>query len=114
MLRRVLALLSLVAIATGCGTVQPRRPQRNEAGCYVSVDISGGRCLWEQVAIVGEVSGVDWEGNVVEEWWAWFPQRPREEYFDTEGKLRAVNLPKSRVLLTGEHRLVRGVLCTCP
>jgi hypothetical protein len=85
-----------------------------KTGCTVSVDQSTQTARYEQVEIVGEREGINEDGKPVQEWWVWFPQRPTADYLDTNGKLRAVNVPKYKILQVGETRLINGMLCKCP
>lgn len=103
----------LIALIIGCATTQkPSRPTRR--GCLLTISESARRVLTEPLVIVGEKEGIDEDGKPIQEWWVWYPQRPKEDYLDANGNFRAVNVPKSKVLFAGETRLVKGLVCKCP
>lgn len=109
---RTISLL-LILVLGGCATAPPF-DYKGRVGCLLTIDLTMGRVLTEPLIIVGEKDGVNEDGNPVEEWWVYFPERPKEPYLDTNGVLRGLNVPKSRVLLRGQAKLISGLLCKCP
>lgn len=94
-----------IGLCAGCASVPPRVTTLH--ACTFSIMQRGGvlTVLYERAQIVGEVAGK-------EEWWLSFPDR--ESVLDKEGRARAVNFPKDRVLRMGEARVVGTSLCRCP
>lgn len=111
----ILALLVVLTFSTGCTTVTSSNTNhKSRFGCLLTIDESSRRVLTEPLIIVGEREGIDEDDNPVQEWWVWFPTRPKEDYTDQNGVLRAVNIPKAKVLFTNETKIIKGLVCKCP
>lgn len=79
--------------------------------CTFAVSSDAQRVYYERFIIVAEKEVANTEDDPPA-WWGVFPDRPPER--DAEGRARAVNVPKSKVLKRGEVRMVGGATCKCP
>ncbi len=104
----------LVVNLLGCRTTPLPPAQFSKSGCTVVVNEVTHSAFYEPIRIVGEREGVDEDGNPLQEWWVWFPARPRDEQLDKHGVVRAANVKKSKVLFDREFRMIKGVMCKCP
>lgn len=114
---RGVCLLAFVFTIPNCTSTTSARliPQHaNTEGCTFAVSQTTQSAVYEKIIIVGIVAGTDWDGAVKDEYWVTYPGRARDEFVDAKGNYRAVNVPASKILLRGEVRMVRGVVCRCP
>lgn len=102
-------LLLTVPWVSACGTVSnlSTTPVVGEVGCTVVVSTGTRSAFYEMIRIVGEHTNTN-------DWWIMFVHRDQKEFVGIDGRKRAINYPKSKILRRGEHRIIDGVMCHCP
>jgi hypothetical protein len=103
---KAVLVLAWVCALSACAS-STKLPRQQTKACTFQVGAAGGDLVvrYERAVIVGEVEGKP-------EWWLNFPERERVR--DLEGKARAWNWSKDRVLRFGEARIVGMTVCQCP